>query len=384
LILQEKEKAMLSPHDFYMNCLKQGVQFYVGVPDSLLQNFCAYLMDHLPSHLHVIAANEGGAVALATGHYLATGSISLVYLQNSGQGNAANPLLSLADPEVYGIPMLLLVGWRGEPGVHDEPQHIKQGRVMNALFDAMEIPYEILDTEHESSARQVARMLALVKQKNRPGALIVRKDTFESYAMQNASVNPYPLSREEAIEQIAAILPSQAVMVGTTGHISRELFEYRIRHGDNHNQDFLTVGSMGHASQIALGIALSQPNRTVCCLDGDGALLMHLGAMPLIAQSHCSNIQHIVLNNGAHGSVGGQPTVAFSISLREIAKGCGYASVQSVKTLEELIGALTSMNNTSGPAFLEIKVSAGVRKDLGRPTTSPAENKYLFMDFLKS
>lgn len=373
---------MLSPHEFCDSCAKQGISFFAGVPDSLLQDFCAYLMNYLPPQSHVIAANEGGAVGLATGHYLATGNPALVYMQNSGQGNAVNPLLSLADPEVYGIPMLLLVGWRGEPGVHDEPQHVKQGRVMNALFDAMEIPYEILVAEHDAAAAQVARMLALSRQGNRPVALIVRKGTFAKYAMQKASENTYSLLREEVIGQIAASIPPQAVMVGTTGHISRELYEYRARQGDGHARDFLTVGSMGHASQVALGIALAQPERTVYCLDGDGAMLMHLGAMTLIGQSRCSNIRHVVLNNGAHGSVGGQPTVAFSISFLNIARGCGYTFVQSVNTLEGLNNALTLMKEVSGPAFLEVKVSAKVRQDLGRPATTPAENRDALMKFL--
>ena len=375
---------MLSSHEFYDSCAKQGIHFFTGVPDSLLQDFCAYLTDHLPHQSHVIAANEGGSVGLATGHYLATGNPALVYMQNSGQGNAVNPLLSLAAPEVYGIPMLLLVGWRGEPGVHDEPQHVKQGRVMNALFDAMEIPYEILVAEHNAAATQVARMLELSRQENRPVALIVRKGTFAKYTMQKTSEKSYSLSREEAIGQIAASTPPHAVMIGTTGHISRELYEYRARQGDSHARDFLTVGSMGHASQVALGIALAQPERPVYCLDGDGALLMHMGAMSLIGQSRCNNIRHVVLNNGAHGSVGGQPTVAFSVSFLEIARGCGYASVQSVNALEGLNDALILMKEVSGPAFLEIKVSNKVHKDLGRPTTPPSENKNMVMNFLAS
>jgi phosphonopyruvate decarboxylase len=373
---------MLLPHEFYDSCTKQGISLFTGVPDSLLQDFCAYLTDHLPHQSHVIAANEGGAVGLATGHYLATGNPALVYMQNSGQGNAVNPLLSLADSEVYGIPMLLLVGWRGEPGVHDEPQHIKQGRVMNALFDAMEIPYEILIAEHEGAAAQVARMLELSRQGNGPVALIVRKGTFEKYTMQKASENTYSLSREEVIGQIAASIPPQAVMVATTGHISRELYEYRAQQGGDHARDFLTVGSMGHASQVALGIALAKPESTVYSLDGDGAMLMHLGAMSLIGQSRCRNIRHVVLNNGVHGSVGGQPTVAFSISFLELARGCGYASVQSVNSMEGLNNALILMKEVSGPAFLEVMVSTKVRKDLGRPTTTPAENRDELMKFL--
>lgn len=374
---------MLSPYKFYVSCVKHKISFFTGIPDSLLQNLCSYLEDNHPHESHVIAANEGGAVGLATGHYLATGNLALVYMQNSGQGNAINPLLSLTDPEVYGIPMLLLVGWRGEPGLHDEPQHLKQGRVMNSIFEAMEIPYEILSDDNDTTDIQIGRNLALTRKINRPVALIVRKGTFDKYAMKKLPKNPYLLSREEVIERITAQIPSQAVIVGTTGHISRELYDYRLRQSEGHQRDFLTVGSMGHASQIALGIALAQPKRPVYCLDGDGALLMHLGAMSLIGQSRNINIRHVVLNNGAHASVGGQPTNAFSLSLLDIAKGCGYTFAQSVSSLEKLDNALTFMNETSGPAFLEIRVSTKVRKDLGRPKTSPVENKDAFMKFLR-
>lgn len=373
---------MLSPHDFFTVCKEQGIHFFTGVPDSLLQDFCAYLTDYLPSQSHVVAANEGGAVGLATGHYLATGNPALVYMQNSGQGNTVNPLLSLADPEVYGIPMLLVVGWRGEPKFHDEPQHVKQGRVTNSIFDTMEIPYEVLAAENDAVGVQVARMMALASRENRPVALIVRKGTFAKYTMQKAIVNPWKMSREEAIGQIASFTSSQAVIIGSTGHISRELYEYRIKQGDVRTHDFFTVGSMGHGSQIALGIALAQPERPVYCLDGDGALLMHMGAMALIGQSRCRNLCHVVLNNGAHGSVGGQPTVAFSISFPQIATGCGYASVQSVATIEGLKEALTIMNEALGPAFLEVKVSAKIRADLCRPKTSPSENKKMIMKHL--
>jgi phosphonopyruvate decarboxylase len=375
---------MLPAQSFYSSCIRQGVDFFTGVPDSLLQDFCAFVMDHVPTQLHVIAANEGGAVGLATGHYLATGKPALVYLQNSGLGNAANPLLSLADPEVYGIPMLLLVGWRGQPGVKDEPQHVKQGRVMAAMLGAMEIPCEVLEPDSGAVDAQIARLLTLARNQCRPVALIVKKGMFEKYPAKRAAINSYGLGREEAIWQIAAHVSPEAIVVGTTGHISRELYEYRSKHGAGPGQDFLTVGSMGHASQIALGIALAQPERQVFCLDGDGAALMHLGALPIIGQAHVHNFRHVVLNNGAHVSVGGQPTVAFSVSLVNIAEASGYAFAQSVDSAEKLGQALVAMDGVAGPAFLEVRVSLTARADLARPKSSPAENKAAFMKHLRT
>jgi len=373
---------MLAPRDFFNICSEQGIIFFTGVPDSLLQDFCTFLIEHLPPNKHVIAANEGGAIGLAAGHYLATEKPALIYLQNSGQGNAINPLLSLSDPEVYGIPMLLLVGWRGEPGVKDEPQHIKQGRVMAALFTAMEIPHEILETDDQVAAGQIARMLALAKKEKRPVALIVRKGTFKKYTGQIYNQNQSFLTREQAIAQIAASSPLDAVIVASTGHISRELYEYREQEAQDHRRDFLTVGSMGHASQIALGIALADPARCVYCLDGDGSLLMHLGAMPLIGRSQCRNMRHILLNNGVYGSVGGQPTGALSLSFVEIAKACGYSFARSVDDLISLKKELIVMNELRGRSFLEIRVSTSFRGDLGRPKSTPAENKEAFMIFL--
>ncbi len=375
---------MVSVHSFYDGCVRQGIQFYTGVPDSLLRDFCAYLTDHVSGTQHVIAANEGGAIGLAAGHYLAKGELGLVYLQNSGQGNAVNPLLSLADPEVYGIPMLLLVGWRGEPGSKDEPQHMKQGRVMMDIFHAMKTPCEILEKDDYTVQAQVERLVALARRESRPVALAVRKGTFEKYRMESSPHNPYSLSREEVIQHVARHLPPGAAVIGTTGHISRELYEYRLTQGEGHERDFLTVGSMGHASQIALGVAMAQPERKIYCLDGDGAVLMHMGALAIIGQSQCRNLRHIVLNNGAHISVGGQPTVAFSISLEKMAEASGYAFAKSVDSLERLARALDEMEDVKGPAFLEVKVSRTARTDLVRPEASPMENRDAFMQYLQS
>jgi len=350
---------MISVEQFVTVLGGQGVRFFCGVPDSLLKNFCAYVTDHCGAN-HVITANEGGAVALASGHYLATGKMALVYMQNSGQGNAVNPLASLADPDVYSIPMILLVGWRGEPGVHDEPQHVKQGKVTLSLFETLGIPTTVLSDDWKG---QVSSACKQAMDEKRPVALIVRKGLFADYALQSKKPDIADLPREKAIERLLDTLPPNAVIVSTTGMISRELYETRVRRNEGHSRDFLTVGSMGHASQIALGIAMAQPNRPVICLDGDGASIMQMGNMAIVGQSGCSNLTHIVLNNAAHDSVGGQPTVGGAIDLPAIANACGY-------------------NREGAPTFKMICVAKGARKDLGRPKEPPQVNKQLFMETL--
>ena len=362
-----------------------NVDFFTGVPDSLLKNFCAWVTGNIPEKNHIIAVNEGAAIAMASGYHLATGKIPLVYMQNSGIGNAVNPLLSLADEDVYKIPVILLVGWRGEPGVKDEPQHLKQGKVTCALFDAMKIPYLVLSDDEKEAKNQVEDALKCIKKDNTPYALIVKKDTFAPYTPEKnknsdiVSAKEDKMSREEAIEEIVRSSSPGEIFVSTTGMASRELYELRDKYQMDHEHDFLTVGSMGHASSLALILALQKPALTINCVDGDGAVLMHLGALPAIAVQKPANLRHFVLNNGAHDSVGGQPTIARKIDLPGIARSSGYANVYSVSTPEELRGAL---QNKNGPVFIEVKVRKGNRKDLGRPKSSPQENKEAFMRIL--
>lgn len=353
---------MIVPLKFVEELKSLGVDFFTGVPDSLLKSFCAYITDTCNIN-HIIAANEGGAVGLAAGHYLATGKPALVYMQNSGQGNAVNPLASLADPDVYSIPMVLLVGWRGEPGVKDEPQHVKQGKVTVPLFETLGIPTEILPDDEPAALEVTRNMVEKAKAESRPVALIVRKGLFAEYKLQNKKPDVAALPREQAIEDVLKSLPEDAVVVSTTGMISREVYETRERLGQDHSRDFLTVGSMGHAIMIAMGIAKAQPNRKVFCLDGDGASIMQMGNMAIAGQSGCANLTHIVFNNAAHDSVGGQPTVGGSIWLTAIAESCGY-------------------NREGSPTFKEIKVAKGARKDLGRPKEPPQVNKKLYMETL--
>ncbi len=374
--------SRITPEQFYGWLTERGVEFFTGVPDSLLKNFCAYVTDNAGDR-HVIAANEGGAVALACGYHLATGGVPVVYLQNSGQGNTINPLLSLADPEVYGIPLILIIGWRGQPGGNDEPQHVKQGKVTLGLMEAMGIPTRLLPKDPDSAQTCVAELLSLARETSAPVAMVVEKGTFDAYTLQQPDeANGYVLSREEAIECIAAGLRDFDVIVSTTGKASRELYDYRQRAGGSRGQEFLTVGSMGHASQIALGVALARPDRQVVCIDGDGAMIMHLGSTAIIGTHAGPNYKHIVLNNGAHESVGGQPTVGFRVSFPAIAEACGYRRTWQATTADEVRSRVRALLETDGPALLEVRVGKGARADLGRPRSTPQENKAAFMKFL--
>lgn len=373
---------MIRPEFFIEALREKGIDCFAGVPDSLLKNICAYITDHFDAAHNIIAANEGAAVGLAAGHYLATGQPACVYMQNSGEGNIINPLASLTDQEVYNIPVLLLIGWRGRPGVHDEPQHVKQGKVTTGLLNVMGVNYEVLSKEEDKVAKQIDKAAKALANKE-VFALVIEKDTFEDYKLQNVEVNDLTMTREEAIQTVAAALGEKDCIVSTTGMISRELFEYRAAMNQGHERDFLTVGSMGHASQIALGIALAQPERRVWCFDGDGAAIMHMGSMAIVANKAPKNYVHVVFNNGAHDSVGGQPTVGLKIDLPAVAKAVGYKATYSVDSKAELENILSKVNSFGSPVLLEVKVKKGNRKDLGRPTTTPIQNKEALMTFLK-
>ena len=373
---------MIRPEFFIEALREKGIDCFAGVPDSLLKNICAYITDHFDAAHNIIAANEGAAVGLAAGHYLATGQSACVYMQNSGEGNIINPLASLTDQEVYNIPVLLLIGWRGRPGVHDEPQHVKQGKVTTGLLNVMGVNYEVLSKEEDKAAKQISKAAKALANKE-VFALVIEKDTFEDYKLQNVEVNDLTMPREEAIQTVAAALGEKDCIVSTTGMISRELFEYRAAMNQGHERDFLTVGSMGHASQIALGIAMAKPDRKVWCFDGDGAAIMHMGSMAIVANKAPKNYVHVVFNNGAHDSVGGQPTVGLKIDLPRVARAVGYPHTYSVSTKEDLMDVLNEAKKKNDLSLIEIKVKKGNRKDLGRPTTTPIQNKEALMDFLK-
>jgi len=372
---------MLSCKKFYELLVDRGIDFFTGVPDSLLKDFNAYIMDNVNNNNHIIAANEGASIALTAGHYLATKKIGLAYMQNSGLGNAINPLTSLSDSDVYGIPTLLLIGWRGEPGKKDEPQHVKQGRITLKLLDTLEIPYDILPYTIEDATIILNKAFTHMNKFKAPYALVVRKKTFEEYEYKDKTELSYDLSRESVIKLILNELNDDDIVISTTGMASRELFECREQMNQDHHNDFLTVGSMGHASQIALGIAMST-DRQVFCLDGDGSLIMHMGSLGIIGSKSPKNFKHIILNNAAHESVGGQPTIGYEIDIVSMALSCKYNVAYRAETKMELMKKMHLLKSIEGPALLEIRVRIGHRKDLGRPTTSPKENKEIFMNLL--
>lgn len=356
-----------------------GIEYFVGVPDSLLKNFCECINGNVDGNRHVICANEGNAIGLAAGWYLGTGRPALVYMQNSGIGNSINPLMSLADPEVYGLPMLLVVGWRGAPGSRDEPQHLKQGRIMQRLLDALEIPYFVLDDTVIDLDGLMCRAVEVMHLRMTPVAVLVQPNTFKSCGHFPRQAGEYPMSREEAIRLIVDSLGPGDLVVSTTGKISRELYEYRKAKPDQGCSDFLTVGSMGHASSIAMGLSSALDGRRVICLDGDGSVIMHMGSMAIIGQKASSNLIHVVLNNGAHDSVGGQPTVGFGIDLVGIAESCGYRRTALACEAEDVSTAMKDMRQAGGPCFLEVRVNRGSRENLGRPESTTSENREAFM-----
>ena len=357
--------------------------FYTGVPDSKLKALSTFLMSeyNLDKNHHIIAANEGNAVGIAAGYYLSTKKIPVVYMQNSGEGNAVNPIASLLNEEVYKIPMIFIIGWRGEPGEKDEPQHKFQGKITLSLLDVMNIKYFIIDknTTDEVVKNAMIEFNELLKD-GKQVAFVIKKDGIiidKKYEYKNE----YALNRDETIEEILDEF-NDAIIVSTTGKISREVFEIREKNNENHDKDFLTVGSMGHSSSIALGIALNKENKKVICLDGDGACLMHMGAMATISKYKPKNMIHVVLNNEAHESVGGMPTTNDKTNFCEVARTLGYEKVYEAKDKEELKNVLEEIKKINELIFIEVKCKIGAREDLGRPSTSPEENKINFMKYL--
>lgn len=368
---------MIDTSAFYDALVARGLDFFCGVPDSLLAQLCNCVFDRTPPERNVICANEGSAVGMAAGWHLATGRAGVVYMQNSGEGNAVNPLLSLADPDVYGIPMLLVIGWRGEPGVADEPQHAKQGEVTLTLLDAMGVPYELLDEARWEE--QLDLLATTMTREERPVALVVRKGAFAPYAFAQELTDDL-LTREEALGIVLDALGPDDLVVSTTGKESREVFELREARGEGHARDFLTVGSMGHTASIAFGLA-SGCERPVWCLDGDGSMLMHLGSLAVIGTRGLANLHYVVNDNGAHESVGGQPTVTRAIDAPAALRALGFAPVLVASTADEITAAMAELAAGPGGALV-LRTRQGSRPDLGRPTTSPQENKHALMQLI--
>ena len=365
---------MINSQDFLRYLNSEGLNSFFGVPDSLLKSLNSEIAASEDVRDHVVCANEGAAVGCAVGHFLGSGDMAVVYLQNSGLGNLVNPLLSIADPSVYSVPMLIIIGWRGEPGVKDEPQHMRQGELTDQLLNNLGVVARSVTREDHADWREkLGFLIDLSRRERQAVALVVGKDTFQpSQKSENYSLLPNQLLRESALEIVIGKIPPEDLTVATTGMLGRELYELRNpRKGGVH--DFLNVGGMGHASSIALGLSLAQPGKRIWCLDGDGSAIMHLGSLAVIAGEKPKNLKHIVFNNRAHDSVGGQPTAAESFSFAPVATALGYELGLTATTDDEIADGVEKLLDCSGPALLEINIRRGSRKDLGRPQESPRE-----------
>ena len=365
---------MIKPSSLIEVLKNNHIKRFFGVPDSLLKDFAGYIADYMSPKEHIITANEGNAIAMAAGYNLATNKIALVYLQNSGLGNTINPLVSLVDPKVYNIPLIMMIGWRGEPNLKDEPQHVRQGEITESLLNELQIPFVVLD--EKSYSTQVESLVEKARNESRPVAILVKKNTFEEYRFK-VQDNSFQLGREEALKMILETLKPEDKIISTTGKSSREIFELRESLNQSHQNDFLTVGSMGHVSSIALGYALNSSSN-VYCIDGDGSMIMHAGALGILASNQPKNLKYILMNNASHESVGGQPTISSSINYDLLFQGMGFEKPITVNNLEELKVSLVEVeNNFKKPLIVNVKI--GSREDLGRPTIKPIESKHNFM-----
>jgi phosphonopyruvate decarboxylase len=372
---------MISPDSFVDILDKQGIELVVGVPDSLLKEVCACIADRFPPDRHIIAANEGAAIGIAIGHYLASSRPALVYMQNSGLGNAFNPIVSLASNEIYGIPMILLIGWRGEIlnkdlQIADEPQHKKQGRVTLPLIKLLGVPFEVIDSNTNDAGSVLSELVDVSISKSSPVAMVVRKETFTPYLKSIRREND-GLKREEVVRKLIDIVPSSIPIVSTTGLASRELFAARRSALQKDDTDFLVVGGMGHASSIATGISNRISSKKVICIDGDGAMLMHMGALVTSAKS--KNLIHIVINNGVHDSVGGQQISSSTLDLARIASDVGYEHTAKVHCLEKFAETVALLLKSEGSSFIEVITVPGSRKDLARPEGALSNRRKAFM-----
>ena len=374
---------MIDPSKFINELLARNICFFSGVPDSLLAPFCRLLESESFTGIHVRAANEGNSIGMAIGHHLATREIPCVYMQNSGLGNCVNPLVSLAGRGVYSIPMILIIGWRGRPGVHDEPQHVKQGPITPSLLGLLDIPYLVIDPK-KSLSSTIENATNSAQRNQSPSALLIPQGVlYDDYPEASDLTTPDDLTREKAIEEIVGLMDQSDIVVSTTGKTSRELFEIRKARNETVT-DFLTVGGMGHASSVTLGISLSKPDQRVICFDGDGACAMHLGAIMTIGHYAPRNFVHIILNNKSHDSVGGQPTVVGDVDFTDLMQTLGYGltlKADSISKIKDCWRAIID-SPTGGPYLLVIDVRRGARAELGRPSKTPIQNKIDVMNHI--
>lgn len=377
------ENIIISCEDFFEVLKKQGITFFTGIPDSTFKDWMSFLADNDKKKLeNLVACNECEAIALAAGYHLATNKIGVVYMQNSGLGKTVNPLTSICDPEIYAIPILLLIGWRGEPGEIDAAQHKKMGKITLPLLELLQIPYSILEPDLNKVETELKNAYSHFTKIKGPYAFIIKKNLFKKYETKKKIINEFELTRKRAINLIMENLNNDEIIVSNTGYISRELFEYRESRKKDHYKSFYNIGGMGCASSISLSIALHKPNKKVLVFDGDGSILMQMGALSTIGKSSPSNLIHIIFDNNAHESTGGQPTNSESVDFIEIALGCSYKSAILITTSERLISTIKSLSKMEGPILLLVKINLTLNTDLKRPNKKPTEYKKDLMNYL--
>ncbi len=373
---------MVNLKELFVALQAMGVDFFTGVPDSLLNDFCLYLTNYMTTKQHVMAANEGNAIAIAAGHYMATGKLPLVYMQNSGIGNATNPILSLTHDCVYGIPMLLVIGWRGDPAISDHVQHKKQGELTPVLMKDMDIPYEILEDE-STTIEKFERAVEKAKEISSPVALIAKKAILTEIIKKQVYTDNSLMNREEAIAAVVDILGDDAIYLGTTGRTTRELHEQLKNHNIGAGHEWLNVGSMGHVSSVGLGLALACPEKKIVVFDGDAAVVMHMGALATNCRYKAGNMIHIVLNNGVNESVGGQPSAGYIVNLTAVAEACGYRNPgHAIVTKEELQKIVSENQKSDRPLFIDVHVRQGIRQDMPKLTIDHKSQKRALMKTL--
>lgn len=368
---------MIDTLKFFNSLRENNIDFFTGVPDSLLKEFCFCVTENTSKSQHIINANEGSSIGLSIGYNLSTNKIPLVYFQNSGLGNIINPFTSLAHESVFKIPMLLFIGWRGEPRKKDEPQHIFQGKITEVILRTLEIEYEILNTNTSESIYQLKRVVKKIEEYQKPIAILVKKNSFSKYSFKSKS-KQYNLKREKCIQIIIDNLKSEDIVVSTTGKTSRELNEVSDKN-ESKNPMFYTIGGMGHANQISLGIS-NNCSKRVFCFDGDGSVIMHMGSMGIVGNNAKNNYYHVLFNNGTHESVGGQPTIGDVINFELLSKSLGYKNYHKLTSERDLSYFFkNTIDSVEGPVLIEVLVGSSSRSDLGRPKETPLEQKNKFI-----
>jgi len=351
---------MIDVRHFVDELIRQDANVFTGIPCSYLTPLIHEVIARKETR-YVLASSEGDALAIASGIWLA-GGMGVVFCQNSGLGNMVNPLTSMNEP--FGIPALLLVTWRGKPGVKDEPQHKRMGEITPELLSLIGVEWELLPQEEGTALEVLKRACNFIRRVQRPYALVMSRSTFTSDEDIAIPSSNYP-SRSEALAAFLDNVDAGAVVIATTGKTGRELFTLDDRCGH-----FYCVGSMGYASSVAHGIALGSKRR-VYLLDGDGAAIMHMGNLTSIGSSHPANLIHIVLDNGCYDSTGAQPTASTSVDFVALALAVGYAQAQSCRSQGDFVLALRSHLPGTGPRLLHVPIRMGSMSQLGRPTTTP-------------